>query len=171
MELVLESALEAIILRYSATLAGHIWTCIAFFAAALGLWRLRFFGSRSESKSIAPTVHVPPSKPAIIPSAVVSPPVLDCSDRIGTESSTKGRFTAYFLAEDETHGGHEDEEWVPEGFSYGADCWDCWDWEWSADLGWYGCQDRSAINGSVVKLWNSGGRGFAVVPAVSEQWN
>ncbi|KAI0495061.1 hypothetical protein KFK09_025208 [Dendrobium nobile] len=180
MELLLESPIEAILFRCGATLSGYMWTFLAFFAAALSLWRLRFLGSasRSESASKSPASIVPapahavPSMPAILPSAIVTLPMLDCSDRMETESYTKGKFTAYLLAEEEIDGGDLCEEWVTDGFSSGMHCLDCLDWGWKGDLGWYTYQDRTAINGSVVKLWDSSRRrgGFVVAPAFRERW-
>ncbi|KAL0908864.1 hypothetical protein M5K25_023375 [Dendrobium thyrsiflorum] len=175
MELLLESPLEAIIFRCGTTLAGNIWTFLAFFAAALSLWRLRFLGSASgsESSSKSPTSTVPAPAPAV-PStpAIVTLTMLDCSDRMETESSTKGKFTAYFLPDSEIDGGDVCEEWATDGFSSGMHCLDCLDWGWKGDLGWYAYQDRTAINGSVVKLWDSSRRrgGFVVAPAFRERW-
>ncbi|KAH0452258.1 hypothetical protein IEQ34_019557 [Dendrobium chrysotoxum] len=177
MDLLLESPLEAIIFRCGTTLAGYIWTFFAFFAAALSLWRLRFLGSASGSESVSKspnsTVSAPapavPSTPALLPSAIVTLTTLDCSDRMETESCTRGKFTEYFLAEEEIDGGDLCEEWVTDGFSSGMHCLDCLDWGWKGDLGWYTYQDRTAINGSVVKLWDSSRRrvGFVVTPAFS----
>ncbi|KAL0912201.1 hypothetical protein M5K25_018161 [Dendrobium thyrsiflorum] len=166
MELHLETPLEALVFRYSATIAGYIWTCLAIFAAGIGLWRFRLLGSASRS---AP-VPVPKSSSAV--SQVIPSPhstsvpiaskmvVSDCGENEVSGSPTKGRFTTYFIVEEEVVGDDKGEEYEWESYDGRGDgeCLDLLDWGWRGDLGWYGYQDWKAINGSVVRLWDGGRR-------------
>ncbi|XP_020588500.1 uncharacterized protein LOC110030227 [Phalaenopsis equestris] len=170
MELYLESPLEALVLRYSSILAGYIWTCLALFAAGIGLWRFRSLGSASQS---VPSPSRDPKSPSSVVSPAIPPPmqrsapiepliaVTDWGVHEESGSLTKGNFTAYFLAE-EIDGGDEGEKyerrsyWTGngEGFS------DILDWEWRGDHRGYSFQDWRVINGNIVRLWDGGRLGL-----------
>lgn len=152
----LESPLEALAFRYSAALAGSAWTWLAVVFAALGFWRIRLVGStiKPDPKPEPPQVAAKPTEAVIVGhNDNKDPPMRRCHvDRKGDCSLTKGRFTAYFHVEDNGHGyecdgvsdvAYEEEEtplWRPEGMR--------------GDLGWYRYVDLTAIDGSVVRLWD-----------------
>ncbi|PKA62144.1 hypothetical protein AXF42_Ash015028 [Apostasia shenzhenica] len=175
MELVLESPIEALFFRYSAGLA--------LLAAALGFFRFRFLGSTSASvaaASVSPSPDPSPTPPVAAPSPVIL--TAPSPDRIVLEeyfdSSPKRRFTAYFVAEEGIFPGDEYEEVGEEeeggshgicnGVSGGVEGFCLTDWgRRRGDLGWYRYQDRSAINGSFVRLWDGERRGS---PEVRMRW-
>ncbi|KAG0503652.1 hypothetical protein HPP92_003724 [Vanilla planifolia] len=176
MELLFESPLEALVFRYSAAVIGYFCTCIALAAAALGLWRFRFLGSASKSPTVAAAASAAAvastdaavaayssssanSAPLKSFANASSPAILPCEENL---SLSKGRFTVYFLADDGSCGSDMGVRWSKEKQFGGIDgvCdgreLDFLGWRWRGDLGWYRYQDRTAINGSVVRLW--GGR-------------
>ncbi|KAI0498883.1 hypothetical protein KFK09_019782 [Dendrobium nobile] len=169
MELHLESPLEALVFRYSTTIAGYIWTCLALFAAGIGLWRFRLLGSASRSAAVPVS-----TSPSAVSQAIPSTPstsvpitskvlVSGCGEKEASGSPTKGRFTTYFIVEEEIDGDDKGEEYEWESYDGRGDgeFSDLLDWGWRGDLGWYGYQDWKAINGSVVRLWDGGRRGSA----------
>ncbi|KAK8941250.1 hypothetical protein KSP39_PZI010114 [Platanthera zijinensis] len=162
MELLLELPAEALVFRYSATIAGYLGTCLAIFVAGVGVWRIRHFGSASRSTSVSNSPS-PAVSPVISTPSPASSPILpgmamtECGDG---GSLTKGRFTAYYIAEEE-NGGEECER-GRNGVSASVRCFDLFNWERKGDLGWYSYQDRTSINGSVVRLWDDGRRSFGV---------
>ncbi|PKU84923.1 uncharacterized protein LOC110110413 [Dendrobium catenatum] len=169
MELHLETPLEALVFRYSTTIAGYIWTCLALFAAGIGLWRFRLLGSASRSapvpvstspSAVSQAIPSPPSTSVPIASKVL---VSGCGEKEASGSPTKGRFTTYFIVEEEIDGDDKGEEFEWESYDGRGDgeCLDLLDWAWRGDLGWYGYQDWKAINGSVVRLWDGDRRGSA----------
>ncbi|PKA52313.1 hypothetical protein AXF42_Ash010209 [Apostasia shenzhenica] len=172
MDLIFEWPVEALVFRYSATIGGSLCTCLALLAAALSFWRFRFLGSASASKTpdAAAVVSLTPSPPP--PSAATNsfrePPIFASAvpDRLCREdcqSSPKGRFTAYFLAEEDVNGGEEEVE--IDGVNDVLDGFRRLDCGWRGDLGWYCYQDRKTINGSVVRLWDGRQRGSAAALA------
>lgn len=79
----------------------------------------------------------------------------------GSCSATKGLFTAYFHAED-NDGGWESEEEVDAVSE--KETLLTWEWEgmqaklrMRGDLGWHRHVNLTALDGSVVRLWNSNG--------------
>ncbi|PKA61167.1 hypothetical protein AXF42_Ash006063 [Apostasia shenzhenica] len=142
-----------------AAAGGLPWAWIAVLTAAVGLWRIRSVGSRFDAHSSAPFSPPPPN-------LISSPP-------LATESpaAQKERFTAYYYSEPAEEGGRwgcidYGEEEVTGGNDDGGEAdkeltaplviRSEWEGIWSAwrgDLGWYRHQRRTAINGSVVRLW------------------
>ncbi|XP_010917423.1 uncharacterized protein [Elaeis guineensis] len=182
----LEMPLEAIVLRFhslpAAVAAGSLWACLAVLAAALGIWRIRAVGSRSDDVSLphSPITsksepgQAPSPSPAPAPSTVPKSPkptVRAPHCHVEDAGTPKARFTAYygscdwFDVEDdgdeqvEVDNGRKDDGarvvrarlTAPlEGFG----------WEGlmvgrRGDLGWYRYQDLTALNGSVVRLWET----------------
>nr|GMD30273.1 uncharacterized protein LOC109183384 [Ipomoea batatas] len=94
------------------------------------------------------------------------------------ESLTKGKFTAYFDGGDESdgnvgrieniynrEGGGNDDKSNGDGdgdvLALGYEWYERWERVMqtkTGDAGWYGCQDLTAINGNVVRLWSGGCR-------------
>ncbi|PKA52303.1 GRF1-interacting factor 3 [Apostasia shenzhenica] len=118
MDLIFEWPVEALVFRYSATIGGSLCTCLALLAAALSFWRFRFLGSASASKTPAAAVvslTPPPPPPSAATNSFREPTIFASSVPDGLcredcESSPKGRFTAYFLAEEDVNGGEEEVE-------------------------------------------------------------
>ncbi|KAL0908433.1 hypothetical protein M5K25_022928 [Dendrobium thyrsiflorum] len=142
--------------------AGSMWTWVAVLTAALGLWRIRTAGSKSD----APPTIISPPPPPLPPRALMAQLV---KEEIRT---TKERFTMVYSSDSAEEGGdnecdeirEEEEELVGGGEADGeleaplerSE----WMGEWvrkRSDLGWYRYQDRMVINGSVVRLWCGGG--------------
>ncbi|THU51508.1 hypothetical protein C4D60_Mb06t31780 [Musa balbisiana] len=156
-----EVSLGAVVSRlYS--LSGSAWECLALVAAtALGLWAVRVAGSKF--------IHPPtPSSPVpelgsalVVNSAAAEAAII-----------AKARFTAYYSAaaagsfhiEDDDDVDEEEEDEDEDvsnvGLRVRAPRDGGWGMEWTAvmtrgDLGWYRYQDMTALNGSVVKLWDA----------------
>nr|CAD1827280.1 unnamed protein product [Ananas comosus var. bracteatus] len=203
----LEMPLEAVALRFyslpAVVAGGSIWTCLAIIAAAaIGLWRIRTVGSRSESSSSSSSssssllTSSPPPSPSPSPSLSkpIERPILsrfELDEEVGTP---KVRFTAYYndaadclgccrVDDDDDVGGDNEEREVEadDAVSDGVNgdsrkrlskpSWagDVPKWEVPAlsgngDLGWYRYQDMTALNGSVVRLWDGDGGLTAASP-------
>ncbi|XP_020083285.1 uncharacterized protein LOC109706723 [Ananas comosus] len=169
----LELPFEAIALRFNSLPAAATWLAVA--AAAVGIWRIRAVGSRSDASS-------PLSAPAPSPEPETSTPLrADTTptepSRIRSCAAPKERFTAYYGVdasygeeeeeEEEEHVGVDGEVTAPlVGVGLG--------WEVNgdgrrgiSDLGWYRYQDLTVINGSVVRLWDGDGE---LTPLPQRRW-
>ncbi|XP_020090153.1 uncharacterized protein LOC109711491 [Ananas comosus] len=196
----LEMPLEAVALRFyslpAVVAGGSIWTCLAIIAAAaIGLWRIRTVGSRSESSSSSSSSSLltssPPPSPSPSPnlSTPIERPILSRFELGEEVGMPKVRFTAYYNDaadclgccrvddddDDDGDGDSEEREVEADGaVSDGVNgdsqkrlskpgwAGDVPKWEVPAlsgngDLGWYRCQDMTALNGSVVRLWDGDG--------------
>ncbi|URE11237.1 hypothetical protein MUK42_22213 [Musa troglodytarum] len=157
---VFEVSLGAVVCRlYS--LSASAWTCLALVAAAataLGLWAVRV----ARSKFIhPPTSPVPELGSALVVNSAAAEAAI----------IAKARFTAYYSAAaddahdddvDEEDEGEEDEDEAVSnvGLRVRAPRDGGWGVEWTTvmtrgDQGWYRYQDMTALNGSVVKLWDA----------------
>ncbi|CAL9122978.1 unnamed protein product [Musa textilis] len=166
---VFEVSVGAVVCRlYS--LSASAWTCLALVAAAataLGLWAVRV----ARSKFIhPPTSPVPELGSALVVNSAAAEAAI----------IAKARFTAYYSAaaagsfhiEDDAHDddvnvdeedeGEEDEDEAVSnvGLRVRAPRDGGWGVEWTTimtrgDLRWYRYQDMTALNGSVVKLWDA----------------
>ncbi|XP_008803397.2 uncharacterized protein LOC103716956 [Phoenix dactylifera] len=179
----LEMPLEDIVLRFhslpAAVAAGSLCAGLAVLAAALGLWRIRAVGSRSDVSlphSPTPPKPEPAQAPAPAPAPVPRSPeptarALHC--HVEDAGTPKARFTAYygscdrFDVEDD---GDEQAEVDNGRKNDGASLvrarltapiapLEGFGWEGlmvrrRGDLGWYRYQDLTALNGSVVRLWD-----------------
>ncbi|XP_073100777.1 uncharacterized protein [Elaeis guineensis] len=174
----LEMPLDALVLRlHSLPAAGSLWACLAVLAATLGLWRIRAVGSRSEASlpPSTPPPNVSPAEPAQAraptPAPTPSPAPPQC--HVEDVGMLKARFTAYYDScdrfdveddgdeETEVDGGRE-VDGVGDGRVPLTAPWEGFGWAgWEGlmvrrrgDLGWYRYQDLTALNGSVVRLWD-----------------
>lgn len=161
--LLLESPLEALALRYSAALAGSVWAWLAIVFAALGLWRIRAVGSPSTQPD--PAKKQAAAAPAPAPTASVGPAKNDLpplpNHRVadnGDLSVTKGRYTAYFHAEVDGVEIEGEEAEESDGAFSDVDGEMTGTREWMrGDLGWHRYVDLTALDGSVVRLWDGNG--------------
>ncbi|KAJ8471739.1 hypothetical protein OPV22_026082 [Ensete ventricosum] len=190
MDLLDVPTLEAVAFRlYSlpGAAAGLVWAWAAVLAAALGLWGMRTVGTKSDAFPLshsAPRSSSPP-QPAIPCPAVPAEPSKPQAAPINREdyrpiagyrveeaSATKARFTAYYHGASSCNGcGAVEEDECDEGDARGVERWVAapWDqgWRWEAltvrrrwDLGWYRYLDMTALNGSVVRLWDGADGGL-----------
>ncbi|XP_038988096.1 uncharacterized protein LOC120112585 [Phoenix dactylifera] len=152
---------------------GSLWACLAVLAAALGLWRIRAVGSRAEASLPPPTPppKLGPAEPAQAPAPAPAPAPPQC--HVEDISTPKARFTAYYDSCDrldvEDDGDDEAEvdsgrevDGVSDGRAPLTAPWEGFGWEGlmvrrRGDLGWYRYQDLTALNGSVVRLWDGNG--------------
>lgn len=181
----LEMPLEAIVLRFhslpAAIAAGSLWACLAVLAAAVGFWRIRAGGSRSDvSLPHSPTplkseqAQAPSPAPAPEPEPKSPKPTVRAPHcHVEDAGTPKARFTAYygscdwFDVEDdadeqaEVDNGRKDDGagvvrahlTAPlKGFG-----WEGVIVRRRGDLGWYRYQDLTSLNGSVVRLWDGDG--------------
>lgn len=172
----LEMPLEALVLRLNSlptATARSLWTCLAVLATALGLWRIRAVGSRSEASLPAstPAPKLGPAEPAQAPAPAPAPAPTQC--HVEDVSPPKARFMAYYDSCDwfdvEDDGDEEAKvdggrgvDGIGDGTAPLAAPWEGFPWEglmvWRrGDLGWYRYQDLTALNGSVVRLWDGDG--------------
>lgn len=143
---------------------------IAALTAALGLWR---FVSRPHAPIPTPTSApvLGPTEAAVLaapaPAARASPATPAACHVMGALGSPRSRFTVVFNCEElpeacpvEGGEGAEEEEEESSGRT-----WELRGPLWTGvrgDLGWYRYQDRTAIDGSVVRLWDDLSRGLTV---------
>ncbi|GAV70954.1 hypothetical protein CFOL_v3_14451 [Cephalotus follicularis] len=178
---VLDSPLEALALDYVSfgflTMVNNLWTWVAVITAAVSLWRIRAAAADATTFSVKVDPHAAcldrssngshpcpeasspePAPSASAPAPGTSPSKCDVSD----DRVTKGKFIMYYEGEREDKGEGEGQlrvvkEW---GYNGGEGCGEWWEsWERVMSirmeyLGWYRCQDLTAINGSVVRLWD-----------------
>ncbi|KAG0485338.1 hypothetical protein HPP92_009417 [Vanilla planifolia] len=158
MSLRLGSHLDAL-----AFLCYSYWSFLVFLAAALFLLRIRSLG----------LVNAPPAKiPPPSPKSTVSPPEspqptfapVDSTDS-GVVGSPKERIVAYFYSDEEIDGNDEElVEWGRPGYG-GDEGFDLLGFGSAGILAWYQFQDRTAINGNVVRLWDGGLKALTTVTA------
>ncbi|KAL8488139.1 hypothetical protein ACS0TY_023968 [Phlomoides rotata] len=147
----LESPLEALAFNYLTygllTAVKNIWARVAVITAAVSFWRIRFSSSTPEAAESAA------EQPAIVSSSselALSKASFSVLER---EGSTKMKFTLYIEEGDD--GGEDD---GGEAAAVVSPKWWCDDWEKMmvmrmGDMGWYKWQDTTALDGSVVRLW------------------
>ncbi|KAK1263106.1 hypothetical protein QJS04_geneDACA013557 [Acorus gramineus] len=160
----------------SLTAVSRLWAWVAVLTAAFGFWRrMKTVHSIPIRKSDAPrrsSGFPSPDDEAMVVSdrlravddddvalAASSEPapnrhLEEC------EGSTKGKFVAYYRCEDEeVEADCWEADWGSDGgdlFWRGRDEFGAVGWSgWRGDLGWYGYQDLTALNGSVVQLWDA----------------
>ncbi|KAJ3699128.1 hypothetical protein LUZ61_002833 [Rhynchospora tenuis] len=182
----LEFQFEPISFRFyshpAASTGGSLLTWIAVLAAAaVGFWRIRIGGSKTDGTDtsplfttpleetqakVAPLVQNTENEASVSPSCSVDRP----AEIVGTP---KVRFATYFDKEDCIGCCHveddAEEPIVDDGEEYGTPREMELPWEtkevevkWDGiapvrrrgDLGWYSYQDMAALNGSVVRLWD-----------------
>ncbi|EHA8587852.1 hypothetical protein COCNU_scaffold003404G000020 [Cocos nucifera] len=178
----LEMPLEAIVLRFhslpAAVAAGSLWACLAVLAAALGFWRIRAVGSRSDV-SLPHSPTPPESEPVQAPSPAPAPATVLKSPKptvraphchMEDAGTPKARFTAYYGSCDwfDVEDDGDEQAEVDNGRKDGGASvvrarltaplegfgWEALMVRRRGDLGWYRYQDRTALNGSVVRLWD-----------------
>ncbi|KAL8040176.1 hypothetical protein ABFX02_10G081300 [Erythranthe guttata] len=165
----LDSPLEALALNYLTygflTVVNSIWPWVAVITAAVSFWRIRALSS-PELRNAA-SCKAEEEEEAIVSDA---PARAFCCRVLERECSTKTKFRLYYEEEAEDFrgddGGDGDgyrsevtaEAAVSEKLDYcprrRSD-----DWERKmvvmrmGDMGWYRWQDMTALDGSVVRLW------------------
>ncbi|XP_065848729.1 uncharacterized protein [Euphorbia lathyris] len=175
----MDSPIEALVFDHL-TLVNNLWTWIALVTAALSFWWIRASSavisislqshpistspddctrSRSNSPDASFSEASTHSEPPMLSSPAPSTPsIFEDGDSI-----TKGKFLVYYEDDrendGEVEGESESEVLVAGEWEYGG----CGEWTESlervvrmrmGDLGWYRCQDLTAINGNVVRLWD-----------------
>ncbi|KAL7136906.1 hypothetical protein ABFS83_10G061100 [Erythranthe nasuta] len=171
----LDSPLEALALNYLTygflTVVNSIWAWVAVITAAVSFWRIRALSS-PELRNAASCKAVVISEEAAEEEAIVTDaPVRGFCRVLERECSTKTKFRLYYEEEEEAEdfrgddGDESDDNQrevtaaaVSEKLDY-CPRRRCGDWERAmvvmrmGDLGWYRWQDMTALDGSVVRLW------------------
>ncbi|TKY54386.1 hypothetical protein E2542_SST18793 [Spatholobus suberectus] len=129
------------------TLLNNFWTWLA-----LPFWRIRTPKSEllpppDESEPVAVSEPAPPRLPTALGNGAVD-----------VDGARKGKFTLYYEG-DETE--CESDETVTEERDGKLEWWESWERllrmrRGENENGWYTCQDLTAFNGSVVRLWDGG---------------
>ncbi|XP_073011361.1 uncharacterized protein [Typha latifolia] len=174
----LEMPLEAFAFRlYSLPAAGgSILAWLAVIAAAVSLWRIRAVGSRSDASPLfqpppqARTAAPPPSDRERDQPEPEQKPIASSACRRLEAGSPKVRFTAYYDGRcrvgdggDEERETEADDDVVSDGVEVGdGEMTAPLGWEGVAirrkvDFAWYRYQDMTALNGSIVRLWDGNG--------------
>ncbi|XP_072979686.1 uncharacterized protein [Typha angustifolia] len=182
----LEMPLDHLAFRFyslPAIAASSLLTWLAVIAAAVGLWRIRSAGSRSDVSALPspPAPHPPPRIVGATGADVVTPAREEAEPMVPSPRTPKVRFTAYYDAacgggfRNVDEDGEEEMEMEvddDDGFSEpidGAEVEMTAPWTggasrmegmmvgWRGDLGWYDYQDITALNGRVVRLWDGEG--------------
>ncbi|XP_020228593.1 uncharacterized protein LOC109809639 [Cajanus cajan] len=123
------------------SLLNNFWTWLA-----LSFWR-----TQTPNPELLPPPHAPIPHEAG-PVAVTGP-----APSVPVDGPTKGKFTLYF-EDDEIERECESEVTVTEEIDGRGEWWESWESSLRMrrgenEKGWYTCQDLTALNGSVVKLW------------------
>ncbi|OVA12347.1 hypothetical protein BVC80_1799g41 [Macleaya cordata] len=152
------SQVEALILTYVSfgffTTVNSFWTLVAVLTAAISFWRIRAVGSISlPHKSDGSPSFYDIKTQDQSEDLVVEEEEEEEEGVLQVCSSCSSSSVGYSaVIEDGTVKGNRDQVY---GY-YGE-----FSWEQilqvrmrsTGDLGWYGCQDLTSLNGSVVKLW------------------
>ncbi|RZR90841.1 hypothetical protein BHM03_00018839 [Ensete ventricosum] len=168
----LEVPLEAVALRlYSlpSYAAGSVWAWAAVLAAGLGIWGIRTV-SRSDASPPPPSLNVPalPAERAELQASAATDrkefrPIAQPSGcRVEEANAAKAPFTAYYHGPSRDGYGvvEEDDDDEREDGVPGVGCRATALWDGLTarqrrdDVGWYRHQDMTALNGSVVRLWD-----------------
>lgn len=176
MNLLEDSNLEALTFNYlSFGVINNLWTWIAVITAAVSFWKIRASGC--PKPELLPPLDDrvsdrPDPEPEVSELDAVSEPA--CAPRVvvgyggaDIDGVTKGKFTVYY--EDDVECESEEaltvtDEWEDRrGRSDGCDSewWEGWERllrlrVGEIENGWYTCQDLTALNGNVVRLWDDG---------------
>ncbi|KAK1279598.1 hypothetical protein QJS04_geneDACA004862 [Acorus gramineus] len=164
---------DALLFKRLVSLASvsPLWAWIAVLTAAFGFWRIRTVHSVPSRQSDAPPPPPLPSDAANDESVDGAPPTpSEPAPDVHVEERewqgvTKGKLTVYYHCADEeveVDGDGSDGWEVDRGFDggdlrwKGREAFGAVGWRRRrGDLGWYGYQDLTALNGSVVQLWNA----------------
>ncbi|PIN20062.1 hypothetical protein CDL12_07248 [Handroanthus impetiginosus] len=164
------------------TAVNSLWAWVAVITAAVSFWRIRALSSqpvlrvepRSRSQDAASTSS---SAPKVAEKAVAEPATVSttrlssapttsmmcCGNVLESEGGTKTKFSLFYkeddFGEDNEGGEMEDDGGRDVVVREKLGGW-CDDWERMmvlrmGDLGWYRWQDRTVVDGSVVRLWDS----------------
>ncbi|KZV18260.1 hypothetical protein F511_34073 [Dorcoceras hygrometricum] len=145
---------------------------LAAWAAAFGFWRMGHSSPprpdhRGRTKDAATTSSAPP----LLEMEMADEPAKVAPTRGGTdfitalettENSTRGKFFLYYSDDDSREGGADGDDDDGVAATAGSKKFRRWsdvDWERKmeirmGDMGWYSGQDLTALNGSVVRLWD-----------------
>ncbi|KAL1531308.1 hypothetical protein AAHA92_33999 [Salvia divinorum] len=155
MNAALDSPLEALAFNYLTygflTAVNNIWAWIAVVTAAVSFWRIRGLSSPSSSTTDPSTSchdaaveSEPPVVPARAPCVVLE-----------RQGSRKMKFSLYYKEEVEDLRGNDEDGGEIEECGFEA-----WRGDWEAvialrtgDMVFYRWQDRTVLNGNVVRLW------------------
>ncbi|KAL3830067.1 hypothetical protein ACJIZ3_018869 [Penstemon smallii] len=162
----LDSPLEALALNYLSygffTALNSIWAWLAVVTAAVSFWKIKAKPDPlSRSKDVVPLSSPEVQNAVVLSSAPTtkSPLVLE------REHSTKVKFSLHYkednFREGDEGGDNDDDDDDDGGVGLGVaavkERWcDDLDRKKMWDMGWYRCQDLTALNGSVVRLWGDG---------------
>ncbi|XP_057767701.1 uncharacterized protein LOC130987981 [Salvia miltiorrhiza] len=175
MNAALDSPLEALAFNYLTygflTAVNNIWAWIAVVTAAVSFWRIRVLSSSTTDPSSRSHDAAASTASARVAESVAaepaSAPARAACVVLERQGSTKMKFSLYYKEEEEVDlrgddddEGGENEECgggAAEAASLGVDAWRG-DWEAvvalrMGDMGWYRWQDRTVLNGNVVRLW------------------
>ncbi|KAK4483710.1 hypothetical protein RD792_010912 [Penstemon davidsonii] len=153
----LDSPLEALALNYLSygffTALNSIWASLAVVATAISFWKIKAKPEPlSRSKDVVPIISSPEVQNAVVLS---SAPTTKSPFVLEREHNTKVKFTLHYnednFREGDEGGDNGDVAAVNEKLWWWCDDLDrkkMW------DMGWYRCQDLTALNGSVVRLWD-----------------
>ncbi|KAK7363338.1 hypothetical protein VNO77_05478 [Canavalia gladiata] len=147
------------------TLLNNLWTRLA-----LSLWWIRTFRSGFLPPSDDPVSEPEPADPvpqdsdpdSTSVSAQACVPTVVGNGAVDVDGVTKGKFTLYYEEEIEKECESEEtvtEEW--EEIEGRREWWENWERLLRMKVGenengWHTCQDLTALNGSVVRLWDGG---------------
>ncbi|KAK8597638.1 hypothetical protein V6N13_095038 [Hibiscus sabdariffa] len=183
MNQLLDSPLEALAFNYVSfgifTLVNNLWTWVAVVTAALSFWRIRAAACSSgcvQSNDPEPSTSVSAesrpvsevdAKPSLSLSASVVETTITSDSPLVCRGVTKGgkfKLTVYYDDDGEADGGVKITGRSDSGGGGDCKCNEWWEsWERvlrlrNGETGWYRCQDLTALNGNVVRLWDESWR-------------
>ncbi|WCJ42844.1 hypothetical protein M5689_023628 [Euphorbia peplus] len=167
----MNSPIEALLFDHL-TVVNNLWTWVALATAAVSFWWIRTASSavisislQSREVSSNPTSSdhscevssnpISSDVSSAEPAAREQPPLVASNFQ---DDVTRGKFVVYFDRENDDVG--ESEVTVAGDWGCGGGCGgltESFEREVRmrmGDLGWYRCQDLTAINGNVVRLWD-----------------
>ncbi|XP_044464691.1 uncharacterized protein LOC123195140 [Mangifera indica] len=165
----LESPLEALAFNYVSfglfTVVNNLWTWIAVITAAVSFWRIKTQvkpaaqprNDRNISASQAVAEILPDeSRSGVEPAdsgraSPASPSVCKVKD---VEGVTKGKFTLYYYEEENEVESETKGVTVWEDNFNGGEWWERMMRVRRSEMGWYGYQDLTVVNGNVVRIWD-----------------
>lgn len=175
---VLDYPLDALAFNYVSfgffALVNNLWTWVAVVTAAVSFWRIRIRAAASAGAVLSPLKSEPPelhdreTDASSAPSTLKEDPAPSTVPAVvaaGGGGVTKGKFTVYYENDRKSDGEVAlAGPWAASDCDVDGDCgeWSQW-WEGvmktrMGELGWYSCQDRTVLNGSVVRFWDGSGR-------------